>query len=181
MAMIDPFQRRVLSPPIKCRWMGWESDTYTLQRHGWRIAAEEDPYYDAIRIAISHPDGNIMGLSNIEKGLYHSIDMRSMRDGGIPLVFNMRLANSLHLHSVSIDPIRFVPIDATPGIEDVKVTKLEDLNLFQPMVESDRDLIVTPPSLTQILNMALSHQAPRQKELREKARHQLGAIIRVAA
>ena len=42
---------------------------------------------------------------------------------------------------------------------------------------------VIKPSFNKIMQIALEHQAPKQKELREKVRRQtkIGAILRVAA
>ncbi len=79
--------------------------------------------------------------------------------------------------------VRFEPVDAQPMVSYGDEIPLHQIAWFRRLPPENRDLIVTPPTFDEILQMALDHQAPKQKELREKARRQMRGerIIRVAA
>lgn len=55
--------------PIKLRWGAWVSDTYLLQREGWKFSAEEhyEPEYHChqIRLAVTSPDQYVIIAGHI--------------------------------------------------------------------------------------------------------------------
>ena len=58
---------RLQSPPIRVTWAGWQSDTYTLSRDGWEIAANEDfdhIFKQRVRVAMHHPTMKLYGISD---------------------------------------------------------------------------------------------------------------------
>jgi hypothetical protein len=99
------------------------------------------------------------------------------------------LAHHIELHSQRrYRGIRFMPVDAEPIMEDINMdrVRLSDLCWFRSIPESE--VIVKEPSFHDLMDQILEIQAPKQKELREKARDQsriikpdMATIIRVAA
>lgn len=73
MSLRDPNNNSVFQlfggEPIKLRWGGWVSDTYILQREGWKFHAEEEyqPEYSAhrVRLAVTSPDGYVIIAGNL--------------------------------------------------------------------------------------------------------------------
>lgn len=173
---------RVLSPPIKVYWAGWESDTRRLGDAGWRISAKHEPYDGGVTIAINHPEGNVYGISQrIDYRRMPTMYQLTRYDYPYELAFQLQLAQQIMLRTIPDFKKGWVPVDPIPELTYEHPERLEDVILFRSLPPPDKDIIVKPPSLDDILNLALEHQAPKQAELREKARHKMGAIIRVAA
>ena len=176
------------SEPIKCQWLGWESDTFRLQQHGWQISADQAHLHDGMAIAIKFPEAPYYGISEYMRPEFmsyevsqmgHNDRLRWLAKRGVH--FRMSLANHIQIEHMGNVP-SFVPIDATPVVDmEGKIMRLDEMKWFHPIPKEE--VVVEPPSFDDILKMALDHQAPKQKELREKARRQLqnrSAIIRVA-
>lgn len=174
----------IRSKPVRVRWAGWESDTYTLQRNGWTIKAEQHVYDRSMSIAIKHRDFDAYGVSDTIRPdrlpYEHQRSMDWLAARGVS--FRMSLANHIQVGYMGEMP-NFRTIDSTPMVDyEERIMGLEELQWFHPIPENE--VVVQPPSFDEILTMALDHQAPKQKELREKARRDLqtkSAIIRVAA
>lgn len=178
----------IYSEPVKVVWAGWESDTLTLQRCGWRISADESQYGSRVGIAIHHKELDTYGVSDMMDfdymrrriGQYNSMqEMLRMQ----PLVFGMQMAQQVQVHMMMQESPRYMPVDATPMRMEESLENLEDLALFHSMPKPEKDIILPPPSFDEIMQLALEHQAPKQKELREKARRTVGSglILRAAA
>lgn len=183
---------RFLSPPIEVHWLGWRSDTHTLGRHGWDLSANEMPEHNRVAIAIRHHDGQIYGTSEFEKHAYHEdwyskrhryIDGNSGMSIHRDLQFRMTLAHSIAFHNAGPPMTLWEPVDPFPTVMATTIRRIEDMEIFRKLPPEERRIIIPPPSFDKILQMALEHQAPKQKELRAKYRKQPtgeGALIRVA-
>lgn len=181
------------SPPIACRWAGWSSDTYTLSRFGWRIAVNER--YDhpcggrVYEVILDNPEVQAKGFASQAinwppAAMTH--DYRKYEE----LRFDFLLAR--HLDVVCSDPrytgLHIPQVDPTPMMTTLNYermmhrTDIDKLTLFRQLPPDDRNLIIQEPTFDQILDMALKHQAPKQKELRQK-RHKEGSglLISLAA
>lgn len=177
---------RIVSPPVKLHWAGWESDTLRLQQNGWEISAHQDFNRDAMQLALQHRQLDVRGLTSMFSFDYHryhsgrsgSYDWKGMMRDLIVQV--MAFTPRFEIRTTYF-PKPWVAVDATPSIVSHEIHSLNDLALFQPLPSPDKDIIIEPPSFDEILKMALEHQAPKQKELREKARQRMGAILRIAA
>lgn len=167
------------SPPVKLRWAGWESDTYTLHRHGWQLGVHERVYDNALDLVLKHPDLRARGIGRAS--VYYAEVLHDPRYYHEQLDINIELAQQITLADYSAmrhTGIRYQPIDPTPAVERIN---LDALTLFRELPPAERDIVVVEPSFDEILNMALKHQAPKQKELREKMRRKTGALISIAA
>jgi hypothetical protein len=176
-----------INPPIKVHWLGWESDTHTLSRNGWDLSASEDPCMEKVSIAIRHAAAQIYGISEFQR---HRYRMRNMQEYGHDamirdLEFRMTLAHSITMQNWGPVVDLWKPVDARPQVVAMDIRRIEDLKIFRPLPPEENDIIIAPPSLDAILQMALNTQAPKQRELRNKYRRRAttgeSAIIRVAA
>ncbi len=50
---------RILSRPLRVHWAGWETDTYRLQRSGWKISAMQDVRGNRLQMAFRHNGAGI--------------------------------------------------------------------------------------------------------------------------
>lgn len=177
--------QRMLSPDVDVYWMGWRSTTHELGRYGWDLSAHEQPRDNRIQIAIRHNQAGIYGMSDTVRHRYHDDWARKYYDGNgmtnSPLSFRMTLAHSIAIHNAGLPMTLWEPVDPLPTVQLMDIQRIEDLRIFRTIPSGEKDIILPPPSFDQILQMALDHQAPKQKELRQKGRQQMGAILRVAA
>jgi len=176
-------QMGVVNPIFKIHWLGWESDSLTLQRHGWQIMMEEQraayTFGTILRIAIAHPKHNVYGLT--QEYAYNVVEMsdfdlvRQRESMHLDICLNViDLCKDFIFTSTSKDELEgFVPYDAEPRYEvkDLHMHKLSDLFPFKPASEVQQ-LIVDPNSVPELLCRIKDLQAPKQKELREKYRKQ---------
>jgi len=168
---------RISSPITKVYWAGWESDTLRLQKAGWELSTEQDIYRQSIRMAFRNTGYNIYGISN-PISREECLDMKSMFINGHPrsdLVFNYfppltinYMASRMHVE-LREHSMEFMPIDATPAFETREVKSIEDFQIFRP-IGNPKELIVTPDSVPELLELIMKKQDPKQFEIREKKR-----------
>ena len=181
---------RIVNPAVPVHWLGWESDTYRLGQHGWEFSMRQDPRENVVQVSITHPQHRIYGISRRIDNVnflnhYHNQGMIHNR---YPFEIRMlSMAENLVVQMpMSFDATNWEGVDTVPYFERAEAKSLADLKIFRPLPPPESDIILAPPSFDEILQMALDHQAPKQKELREKARRatdtraKLGAILRVS-
>jgi len=158
---------RLLSAPFKVRWAGWESDTYTLQRHGWQIAANQDVQYGTLQLLISHPVYKIQGFSDrITMEFMHIHEsMRSNID--IPIC---GMGSKLTVMANNINPTDFTQIDCEPSYIRMEPKSLDDFKIFKESLHRVDEIIVDPLTVNQLMEQIVELQTPKQKEIRERRR-----------
>lgn len=161
-------ERRFLSVPLKVRWGGWQSDTFTLQQAGWEISAEEDIQYHAFRVALRHRDFQMYGISgHIQHDFFESAhNPHLLRNVVIPINY-MASKLTLHVHG-SLD--KFRPIDAQPQFVDMgdKVMDIEDFRIFAAPLARTEEIIVDPSDVAALLDMVHQAQLPEQEQIRRR-------------
>lgn len=162
---------RVVNPIIHFEWAGWGADSRALQRAGWDISVEQDIKFERIRFALRlrHSEGEqVQALSNyiafdfvahVHVGGQHTV----LREVKVPISMFNNI--TLHLHS-TITPGVFEPVDAIPTYIDEEVKSLDDFKIFQS--KAPTEILVEPDNVNRMLDMILSKQSPKQRELREK-------------
>lgn len=177
---------RLSSAPVELHWLGWRSNTYTLQQYGWQMSVDErmapDHYDKIVRVALKYND--IIGYFDFSYSIidpYQKIPMQ--------LAARVDLSRTILFKVADFRPYfrpYFEPVDALPTMQDVNEVDLRKISWFRPVPQ--HEVIVKQPSYDELMDQVLALQAPKQKELREKAREQsriivpdLGTIIRVAA
>lgn len=173
----DGFIRGIISPPIRVRWAGFESDTTRLWRAGWEISAEQDFYQDVLRIALKHKEARVYGISNpiayreIAQAGLGSMKMKmKMNEILAEIGLDVRLANELRLEIHSTELPRFEPVEAQPTFIERKIYTLEDLKIFKTRPKDAQEVLLDMPTIDEVLKYALKLQEPTQAELREKKR-----------
>ena len=83
---------RTINPIFKVNWMGWRSDTLTLQKYGWNFAMQDITKNGfSVFFVIRHPEMKIYGRTNkIILDTIRGQSMQSFRD--IELNVAMQLA-----------------------------------------------------------------------------------------
>jgi hypothetical protein len=149
-------------------WAGWRTTTFDLQKAGWMLSAQQDVYEKRLRLAMRHP---VIGFS----GMTHGIDdvdffMRSNRYGAPPLRDQARLASSYTVDEryAEIMSAQFMPIDATPRFTSSQPKALEDLVIFKTIPRDARELYLSEASMSQVMDMAISLQEDKQREIRQR-------------
>lgn len=169
----DGLIRGIISPPIRVRWAGWESDTTRLYRHGWEISAEQDYYQDVLRIALKHKEAKMYGISNPirYRELAHAgLGQMKMEEILREIGLDVALANDITLNIVDTSLPKFEPIEAQPTFIERKIYHLEDLKIFKTRPKDAQEVLLDMPTIDEVLKYALKLQAPAQAELREKKR-----------
>lgn len=159
-------EQRVLSQPIRLHWAGWESDTFTLQRAGWQLAAEQDVYDNALQVFLKHPMLKTTGISDRIEFKYLQ-DYRFGKDYFRNIVLNCNLSSGHMIYETSLPSIAAVQaIDATPSFIEIQRMRLEDAEFFRTIDTNIQQVTLEKATLAEVLDFALQKQKPRQDEIR---------------
>lgn len=162
---------RVQSEPVEIHWLGFRSDTLTLQRQGWAISANQDVTRDTMAIAMKHERSGIYMVSHVEQDWRYRemCDIgRSPRQRGIQIDGTGKV---IHVHpSMSLlDFGRFSPIDAVPAVIETQIRSLEDLVYFRKVEE--KGLLLPQQEVDSLMARILDLQEPMRADyFRDQAR-----------
>lgn len=132
------YSGRMRSHPVRVRFAGWESDTFTLQREGWEISADQDVRCDRMSIAIKHPKMGIGGVTSYADWQYQRYfgDAR-YADQLPPLpILEMRQLSGVHERvyfqhrRLELSTRAYSPIDAVPSYVVEEPKTLDDIAHF---------------------------------------------------
>ncbi len=162
---------RLRGRPLEVNFLGFRSDTFTLQRVGWQIAESRHPsqhsYDTNWSIAIRHPDHRMSGMSRgIPRDQILRWINRDMRDRE-PATLHFELAIQSMIHraeEVSHHPM-FFPVDATPVYEEIRREELYDMPYFRP-IDEGKEIFLRKASVDEIMQIALDKQEPEQARIR---------------
>jgi hypothetical protein len=163
---------RILSRPLRVHWAGWETDTYRLQRCGWKLSAYQDVRGSRLQMAFQH-DG--VGIEGITAGLPYeyerAIDMRERAYvDGIILNVQRMLGETVMVHHVGDLPA-WSAIDAEPRYTEARISRLEDLAHFAGPLIRTNEIIVPEESIPELLERILKLQQPaRIDRIKEELR-----------
>jgi len=158
----------MLSHPVKLFWNGWESNTYRLQEYGWEISAAESVEYRKMAISFRHKESNMRGISDYVDWDYYQNVVSQNYPVHMPTL-RCQLANNITLQIQSpVDYDLFNPIDARPINKRIyQNISLDDLAHFRKIEKPSNEIFLKQASMEDILNMALSKQEPKQKQIRK--------------
>ena len=154
--------------PLDVEFLGWRSNTYELQHHGWEIAESIAPSYEGLgerwSIAIRHPEHGVSGMSQIIR-THQSYYRESNR---MPVTVEMDIG--LPYMMTTMEPIRYAPVDTTPYMMEVRRPQdLFHMPYFQPLGEG-KEIFLKKASVEEIMQIALDKQAPEQAEIAARRR-----------
>jgi hypothetical protein len=162
---------RILSRPLGIEWAGWRSDTLTLQRCGWRLAVNFEPYDYTYQLLMKNETLRLCGITTAM-----TIESRSMRWDSdlsrLPVFRVVQVAPDIHVRtctSVDLMPVgNFEEIDATPQFVSSKIESLYDLNVFA--TKWAEQVLVDKADMTVIehLEAIKRLQSPKQQEIRKR-------------
>lgn len=187
-----------VSYPIKVLFQGFESDTVRLQQAGWEISArqamDEFRYCMTVQLAMRNRRLNLHAVTTVIRldgrmahfaanGAMHEIIdyFRSLYFEvigiGSDIEFQshspaIRVMGDFGLDEINLKPgsINYFPVDTRPQwIAAPERFKLSDLCLFRK-VDGVQEFLVDQASVDDLMNLILKKQAPKQKEIRERAR-----------
>ena len=177
---------RVLGEPVKLRWLGWESDTLTLARHGWDISAQQDVERDIMRIAVRHPQTNVGGLSTMTRWEYARYYGNGVsRYPALPVILMEQFGSLRNTYFNIAEPIPllsgFSPIDPYPSYIAHEPKRLEDLVHFA--THEQKRIILPEDSVDDLIARILEAQDPVRQEhfLREAQGHRDSPTPRLEA
>lgn len=175
-------------PALRVHFMGWESDTFTLQRNGWEFAEEREPSRMCSYFMIRNEHLKLVGVSNevMWRDVYHDIRDRSRYD--VPTIYFNGIAHT-RFNVVTMNKLRlesFEEVDMTPAYEEFE--GIPD-GIFRRRVQGEDDLFVEKAdwSVIEMLEEIKRKQQPKQAEIRERlastkhTQQTVGRVIQVAA
>jgi len=163
--------RRFISAPIELHWMGWKSDTATLARNGWDLAANQDVMDRSMQIAIrNNKYGDpIRGLSQMMDWDYYRHMMEGNFGGRVALgQISMAHQISLNCNNFAVDD--WSAIDARPSYMEMNQDhrSFDKMMHFQKVHQDTKEIILQRATMDEVLQFALDKQQPRQEEIRKE-------------
>lgn len=175
---------RIQSEPVEIHWLGFRSDTLTLQQEGWAISANQDMMRETMALAMHHERSGIYMVSYVEKdwgyrdmpghigGRYPRRQRGIQIDATGKQIF-VRPAMSLR------DFERFSPIDAVPAVVDSPIRSLEDLVYFRQIEQ--KGLLLPQQEIDGLMARIMDLQEPMRadyfRDQQRAAKTQLHAQI----
>jgi hypothetical protein len=149
--------------PIPLAFLGWRSDTLTLQHAGWQFAERVGygPY--SMRLRFRHPEYRIAGEAAIDGLVWERLRNEDTAPTlkvsmGMPYVIS-------HSHMEN-----WIPVNTEPTIERTyRRHDLMDAPYFRP-VEEGKEIFIREASIDEVLQIAMDKQAPQQAEIRARRR-----------
>jgi len=164
---------RILSRPLRVHWAGWETDTYRLQKCGWKLSAFQDIRGSRLRIALRHEGVGIEGITQeLDYRYEQALDLRGRAYvDNIVLNVQRMLGETVMLHHVGDISAMWSPIDAEPRYTERRIDRLEDFAHFAGPLIRTNEIIVPEESVPELLERILKLQQPgRIARIREELR-----------
>jgi len=174
--MRDPYP--LVNRPIRLNWAGWQSDTATLQQHGWSFSAEQNIAAMQMRLAMRHERHQIFGLTAPMDydfmGAAYCWDHHSQFE--MPIQF---MASRLTAQIMENRATAFAPIDCQPMvIPERRIERIEDFAHFAPPLVRTQEIILPEEDVGDLLDRILKMQQPdRIARIKDKMRHEPGRMI----
>jgi hypothetical protein len=164
---------RILSRPLRVHWAGWETDTYRLQKCGWKISAYQDIRGSRLQMAFQHAGAGIEGITaELPYQYERALDMReSAYVDGMVLQVQRMLGETVMIHQMGDVSAMWSSVDAEPRYTQATITRLEDLAHFAGPLIRTNEIIVPEESIPELLERILKLQQPaRIDRIKEELR-----------
>lgn len=156
---------RILSAPHRIHFAGWHTTLLDLQQHGGSLSAEQDMQRMGIRIAMTHRDLKMRGITESVDDYHFFGDPLQF---GRPLDFHVRyMANDLVVQMMD-NLSMFRPIDAMPQFITTERKSIDDFGIFATPLVRTQELIVEPETVMELLEKIKAMQSPEQFEIRKR-------------
>jgi hypothetical protein len=167
-------QSRLLSYPIEVEWAGWRTDTFTLQRSGWRLAVEHQGYEERYTLLMEHPEMRLYALTDTItiNTIISFRDIHMKTDYRKPRFHVVKVAPSFQVVKIPSDFGfgNFKQIDATPVMTHTEIKSVEDYNIFAPFKVRAEEILFNTANMSVIehLEAIKRLQDPEQSEIRKR-------------
>jgi hypothetical protein len=170
------FNDRVLSPPCKVFFAGWESTTTRLQQLGWSLSAEQDQMRRRLRLALRFEPCKLYMMSEAtEYDIYQAYGPGGMHGYSRLPEFHVRdCASNFHIQMMG-DLSLFRPIDATPQYIRSEIKSIEDFNLFATPLVRTQEIIVEPETVSSLMEQIRKLQVTDLEAIRKRRSRQEGS------
>jgi hypothetical protein len=164
--------------PIKLRWGPWVTDTYLLQRDGWKFHADEnfDMHSSAhiIHLACTAPDNNLVVSGRLYIRRDEMMGERYHYDRWErPVEMQQYSATRDYFRVIGSEEMgswqRMQQVDLTERcIVNERTIAMRDFKMFQPCKEATtNDIYIPPQSVDALFNEILKIQYPQQQEIKK--------------
>lgn len=163
---------RILSRPLRVHWAGWETDTFQLQKRGWKLSAYQDIRGSRLQMAFEHGGAGIRGITaELPYQYERALDMREREYvNSIVLQVQYMLGEQIMVPIVGDVPA-WAAIDAEPRYTESRIVRLEDLAHFAGPLIRTNEIIVPEETVPELLERILKMQQPgRMARIREELR-----------
>lgn len=164
---------RLISQPIRIHWMGWETDTARLAENGWDISVDQNLQHRSMEIAIrknSERGQSIYGMTEMKEFEYHRYLHNYHPHEYVYPLFKMLLAYEIIINERYVRAKEFSAVNAHPSYMEVNnsMDRIENLIHFQKIKQDTKQIILQRASMQEVLEFALSKQAPEQERIRKE-------------
>jgi len=163
---------RMINPPIKIYFDGFDSDTYRLGRSGWEVHATQDDYLRHIGFMLIHKKtGLYLETSKVRADLQAmAYDPQSLNLFIQKCEFRpTAMDRSTRIEFRGGNPYEsYQHVDHIPQMVEFEFKSIEDFFLFQP--KARKEIIVDPVDVAEMMKLILKKQNPKMQEIREKER-----------
>jgi hypothetical protein len=158
---------RELSRPAEVFFMGFRSDTLTLQQCGWELAVEQEYHFNQMRLLMRHRDLDLYAISDNIGFNYRQAAAQGMYSDQ-PLIFNVRGCAHKFMEIIGkpMTISKFNQIDAMPQIVEHNIKHIDDFGIFATPLARTEELIVEPQTVSEMLEQIRKMQAPEQARIR---------------
>lgn len=172
---------------ITVHFAGFSARAYQLQSSGWDLSLSHERMRehgaDVLRLALKHKAANLYGVT---KGLDITPWRRSIMAKCVlpPLEFEVcAMSHDLRFMVMPMKQMTWKPVSSFPDCEISRYDEDSIWNIvpFRTMDPDAEQIVVTPESVPHVLDLLLKCQAPKQAELRSKARRISAQIVTEAA
>lgn len=181
MALSDRDYPRLLSPPCKVIFAGFETTTTRLQQAGWELSAEQDMNRRRVRLAMRFNPARLYMVSEAQDfDFFHAVGRGSGNygmegyGGNLPVFHTVHCATDIRVQMMD-DFSLFRPIDAAPQMVMSKFQSIEDFNLFATPLVRTEEIIVEPETVATLMEQIKKLQAPDLEAIRKRRRYQEGS------
>ena len=160
------------SPPTPVEFLGWRSDTHTLQRHGWQFAMYLDQHTMWRTFLIQHKCLGLRGISDEYEYREQTLRERA-HNMGPPIRINQITSGEFQVYRMetTYNLMEARQVDMTPQWNH-NPTSMEVWEVFKTIPSEAETMMVDKADMSVVehLQKVIEQQRPKQAELREKAR-----------
>jgi len=162
----------VQNPILRINWAGWESDTLTLSRTGWKIQMCQEVHLRAMRLMIEHEKG-VQAFSGIVRDFdFHRFTPETMSNYRVNVGLT-HMAENINIQVCGTpEMMDFRAVDTVPSYVDEEILSLNEFKVFREsdaIITDAQGIAFDEEDIDEVLATIRKMQKPRQRELLKAA------------